>query len=71
MLAGEFAEIRGSPNIREGMTRIGQGKTIDLRYRTEFRNWATTLNIKFNASTVSIAQIGNLFNVGGWLGFNN
>lgn len=62
---GEFAEIEGTPILREDMTRIGMG-TADLRYRAEFKKWATTLTIRFNTSAISAEQIVNLFNVGGF-----
>lgn len=64
-ILGEFAEIEGTPVIREDMARIGMG-TADLRYRAEFKSWATTLVIKYNASAISAEQIVNLFNVGGF-----
>lgn len=47
------------------MARIGMG-TADLRYRAEFKDWATSLIIKFNANAISISQIVNLFNAGGF-----
>jgi hypothetical protein len=62
---GEFAEIEGTPEIREDMVRIGMG-TADLRYRGEFKNWATTLTIRCNINVMSMEQIINLFNIGGF-----
>lgn len=64
-ITGEFAEIEGAPNMREDMVRIGMG-TADLRYRGEFKNWATTLTIRYNPFAISMEQIINLFNVGGF-----
>ena len=64
-ILGEFAEIEGTPTIREDIGRIGMG-TADLRYRAEFKAWATTLTIKFNSGAMSAEQIVNLFNVGGF-----
>ena len=64
-ILGEFAEIEGTPTIREDIGRIGMG-TADLRYRAEFKTWATTLTIKFNSGAMSAEQIVNLFNVGGF-----
>ena len=64
-IIGEFAEIEGTPTIREDIARIGMG-TADLRYRAEFKEWATTLTIRFNTSAISVEQIVNLFNVGGF-----
>lgn len=66
LVVEEMAEIKGSiPEIREDMCRIGMG-TADLRYRGEFKNWETELTIRYNASAVSLEQIANAFNVGGF-----
>ena len=64
-IEGEFAEIHGSPIIREDMVKIGMG-TADLRYRAEFPTWSTELLITFNARSMSAEQIVNLINVGGF-----
>ena len=47
------------------MVRIGMG-VADLRYRGEFKQWSTTLNIRYNANVMSMEQIVNLFNIGGF-----
>lgn len=62
---GEFAEIEGTPEIREDMVRIGMG-TADIRYRGEFKNWSTTLTIRYNPKAISLEQIINLINIGGF-----
>ena len=62
---GDMAEIIGTPTMREDMVRIGMG-TADLRYRAEFLEWETTLTIRFNTRAMSMEQIVNLFNVGGF-----
>ena len=64
-LVGEFAEIEGIPIMREDMGRIGIS-TADLRYRAEFKSWSTHLNIKYNSGAISLEQVVNLFNVGGF-----
>lgn len=64
-IVGEFAEINGTPNIREDIGRIGMG-SADLRYRAEFKTWSTVLHIKYNSGAISLAQVVNLFNVGGF-----
>lgn len=62
---GEFAEIEGTPTIREDVGRIGMGIS-QVIYRAEFKTWATKLYIKYNANAMSVEQIINLFNVGGF-----
>lgn len=64
-VVGEFAEIAGKPNIREDVGRIGLG-TADLRYRAEFKDWSTVLHIRYNVNAISLEQVCNLFNVGGF-----
>lgn len=63
---GEMAEIHGSiPKMREDMVRVGMGKA-DIRYRGEFKNWWTELNIRYNSAAITDEQIANLFNLGGF-----
>lgn len=64
-IIGEMAEIEGTPTMREDMVRIGQG-TADIRYRAEFREWKVMLKIRYNEMTMSMEQIINLFNFGGF-----
>lgn len=61
----EFVEINGSPKIREDMVRIGNG-VADIRYRAEFFEWSTTFNVRYNAGVLSLSQLCNLFNLGGF-----
>ena len=60
-----MAEINGTPEMREDMVRIGMG-TADIRYRGEFKNWSTILTIRYNERAMSLEQIINLFNIGGF-----
>ena len=62
---GEFAEIEGTPTIREDIGRIGMG-TADLRYRAEFKDWKTKLQVRYNSGAVSAEQVVNVFNIGGF-----
>lgn len=62
---GELAEIKGNPNVREDMVRVGMG-TADIRYRPEFKTWRVTLPIKYNADKISLEQLVNLFNLAGF-----
>lgn len=64
-IIGEMAEIDGKPVMREDMVRVGQG-TADIRYRAEFKEWRTTLRIRYNELAMSMEQIVNLFNFGGF-----
>ena len=62
---GEFVEINGTPEMREDMVRVGMG-VADIRYRGEFKEWNATFQVKYNASAISLEQLVNLFNLGGF-----
>lgn len=64
-IAGEFVEISGVPEMREDMVKIGMG-VADIRYRGEFKTWDATFAVKYNASVISLEQLANLFNLGGF-----
>jgi hypothetical protein len=64
-IKGEMAVIEGTPEMREDMVRVGMG-TADLRYRGEFKEWRTTIRVRFNESVISPEQIINLFNTAGF-----
>lgn len=63
---GELVEIRGStPEMREDMVKIGMG-IADIRYRGMFPEWWTELTIEYNAGMLSLEQLVNMFNLGGF-----
>jgi hypothetical protein len=61
----EMALIEGRPTMREDTVKIAMG-TTDLRYRGEFKTWSTTLEVRYNKNVLSMEQIVNLFNIGGF-----
>lgn len=61
---GELVKIDGEPTMREDMVRIAQ--TADIRYRGEFPEWGTTLDIRFNARAITVPQLGSLFQLAGF-----
>lgn len=64
-IIGEMAVIEGTPSPREDMVRVGMG-TADIRYRGEFKEWRTTLTIRYNQNVITPEQIANLFNTAGF-----
>lgn len=64
-VVGELAKIEGEPNMRQDMVRVGMG-TADIRFRGEFKQWAVTLTISYNASVISPEQIANLYRLAGF-----
>lgn len=64
---GEMVEIHGVPTMREDMVRVGGiSKTADIRYRAEFADWYALIPIRYNAGQISLEQLANLFNLGGF-----
>jgi hypothetical protein len=64
-LIGDMVPVNGTPRPREDMVRVGMG-VADIRYRGEFETWDVTLEVRYNASVLSAAQIVHLFNVVGF-----
>lgn len=60
-----MVKIDGEPSMREDMVRVGMG-TADIRYRGEFRSWSAEMVIRYNANVLSVEQVFNLFNTGGF-----
>jgi hypothetical protein len=63
----ELVEIKSEKNpvMRMDMVRVGMG-TADVRFRPEFQNWHTDVDIRYNEAVISIEQIVNLFNLAGF-----
>lgn len=62
---GELLKIEGEPSPREDMVKIAMG-TSDIRFRGEFKQWAVTVPVQFNANAISAEQIVNMFSVAGF-----
>lgn len=59
------AERKHGASMRSDMVRVGMG-VADIRFRAQFVQWSTELQIRYNASVISPDQIVNLFNVAGF-----
>lgn len=64
-IQGELVEIEGTPKIIEHPARVAKGGT-DLRYRGQFDTWSAVLDIRYNAGAISVEQVANAFNLGGF-----
>jgi hypothetical protein len=64
-VGGELVKIEGEPTIREDMVRL-QGKTADIRYRGEFKEWSAQVPVQANTSSISVEQLANLFVLAGF-----
>lgn len=62
----QLVEIVGEPRMREDVVRLaGPSRSADLRYRPEFRNWSTVLEVTFVTSSISRQSVLSLIDAGG------
>ena len=59
-----LARIDGEPKMREDVTRVGNGGA-DLRYRPEYREWRTTIDVTFVSSLLTRDSVLSLIDAGG------
>jgi hypothetical protein len=59
-----LARITGEPRMREDVVRVNRGGA-DLRYRPEFPEWSTTLEVVYVTSALTRDSVLSLINAGG------
>jgi hypothetical protein len=59
-----LAPITGEPHMREDVVRVGRGGT-DLRYRPEFSEWSTDLEVTYVTSALTRGSVLSLIDAGG------
>lgn len=60
----QLARIDGTPRMREDTVRVGRGGT-DLRYRAEFPEWKTVLEVTYVSSQITRESVLSLIDAGG------
>jgi len=60
-----FAVIHGTRSQRCDMVRISMG-TADIRFRPQWANWWTEVDIRFNSKVITEDQIIHMFHAGGF-----
>lgn len=61
-----LVEIIGEPRMREDVVRLGgPSRSADLRYRPEFPNWTTVLEVTYVKSSLSRDSLLSLIDAGG------
>lgn len=60
----KLARIAGTPHMREDVARVGMGGT-DLRYRPEFTEWSTSIDITYVKSMLTRESVLSLLEAGG------
>lgn len=64
--AQPLVEIVGKPRLREDVVRLsGPSRSADLRYRPEFSEWSTTLEVTYVKSSLSRGSVLSLIDAGG------
>lgn len=71
IIPAEFIEIKydtaDAVEMREDMVKVGGiSKVADIRYRAQITNWSADIPVRFAANVVSLEQIVNLFQLGGF-----
>lgn len=61
----EYVEIKGDLTMREDMVKIPMGGA-DVVFRGEFKNWYSTFTVTYNANRISLEQLIQLINLGGY-----
>jgi len=59
-----LVEIHGEPEMREDVVTVGRGGS-DLRYRPQFLEWSTTLEVTFVTSALTRDSVLSLIDAGG------
>jgi hypothetical protein len=60
----ELARLDHEPKMREDVVRL-TGRTADLRYRPEWAEWATTLDVTFVSNILARESVLSLIDAGG------
>jgi len=62
----QLVEIFGTPEMREDVVRLGGvNRSADLRYRPQFTEWRTVLDVQFVKSNISEGSVLSLIDAGG------
>lgn len=66
-IQGELVEIKGELRMREDYVKIPSSGSADIVFRGEFaEGWTAELNITYDASALSLEQIMQMINYGGF-----
>lgn len=60
----QMCRIEGEPSMREDVVRVGMGGT-DLRYRPQFLEWSTSLEVTYVTSALTRDSLLSLIDAGG------
>ena len=63
----QLVRIYGEHKMHQGMVRIDNGGTSDIRFRAIYMEWSAKLEIEFLASVISAEQVANLVELAGFI----
>jgi hypothetical protein len=61
----KLATIHGEPHMREDVVRLNKMGSTDLRYRPEFIEWSTEVDVVYVTSQLDRGSVLSLINAGG------
>lgn len=64
-ILGTYCPIKGKPRKRSDTVRLATG-VADIRFRAEFPEWESELDIIYNENVISDAQLAQLVNAAGF-----
>lgn len=62
-----LVRIYGEHHMHQGMVRIDNGKTADIRFRPEYKKWGAQIEIDFLSNVISAEQVANLVMLAGYI----
>lgn len=62
-----LVRIYGKHEMHQGMVRIDNGGTCDIRFRAVYPTWSAKLEIEFLSSVISAEQVCNLVELSGFI----
>mgnify|MGYP003393138326 CR=1 FL=1 len=62
-----LVRVYGEHKMHEGMVRIDNGGTADIRFRAVYPQWSLKLQIEFLSSVISAEQVCNLVELAGFI----
>lgn len=64
-IGGELVPLKGDPEMREDMVRVGNG-VADIRYRAQFWPWSAVVPVDLNTAAISLEQLVGLAHMAGF-----
>jgi hypothetical protein len=63
----ELVRVYGEHQMHEGMVRIDNGGTCDIRFRAIYPKWRAEIEVEYLGSVISAQQVANLVELAGYI----